>query len=155
MKNGGCIQIMGNKWKSGLQKKECELGRWVSNHQPSSSIKHPQVCRCLSPTLLQLPWPCGCWQSRRKAASPRSINNAHQLPGISSRLTPLELDANLQASLLGSAGVCWGWGSGSTLALMLLLFLDLFILSERLKEDVPAKSAGFPCPCMVVSCRFA
>ena len=34
---------------------------------------------------------------RRKAASPRNVNNAHQLPGSASRLTPLELDANLQA----------------------------------------------------------
>ena len=35
---------------------------------------------------------------RRKAASPRNVNNAHQLPGSASRLTPLELDANLQAA---------------------------------------------------------
>jgi len=39
-------------------------------------------------------------EALRKAASPRSINNAHQLPGASSRLTPLELDANLQVSEL-------------------------------------------------------
>ena len=71
-----------------------ELGWWVSNHQPSSTIiTHSFAASPQLSTPLAL-W----WESRRKAASPRSINNAHQLPGASSRLTPLELDANLQAS---------------------------------------------------------
>lgn len=39
-------------------------------------------------------------EALRKAASPRNVNNAHQLPGSASRLTPLELDANLQVSEL-------------------------------------------------------
>ena len=121
----------------------------------STIIHHNQSSTALQVPLpnFQLPWPCG-WESRRKAASPRSINNAHQLPGASSRLTPLELDANLQASA--------SWGVRARAAVPPWHWCYWYFLTcwscrkngRQMEEDVPAENAGFPCPCMVVSCCF-
>ena len=127
-----------------------ELWWWVSNHQPSYTIIiHSFAASPQLSTPLAL-W----WESRRKAASPRSINNAHQLPGASSRLTPLELDANLQASA--------SWGVRARAAVPPWHWCYWYFLTcwscrkngRQMEEDVPAENAGFPCPCMVVSCCF-
>ena len=120
-----------------------ELGWWVSNHQPSSTIiNHPQLCRCLSPTFNSPGLVVGNRGERRHP--PEASTMLTSCLGASSRLTPLELDANLQASA--------SWGVRARAAVPPWHWCYWYFLTcwscrkngRQMEEDVPAENAGFP-----------